>query len=56
MCHEWWLRHMSDEGEASRHLWDEFDHTQPLGDPEVADEQHEVTLEKREPTPLPAQQ
>src|ERR1700704_4686288 len=33
MCHEWWLRHMSDEGEASRHLWDEFDHTQPLGDP-----------------------
>ena len=55
MCHEWWLRRMVDEGEASRQLWDEFEHTQPPSDPEVADEQAEVTIEKREPTPLRAE-
>jgi hypothetical protein len=55
MCHEWWLRRRSDEGEVSRRRWDEFEHTRPLSDPEVADEQPEVTLEKRQPTPLAAQ-
>jgi hypothetical protein len=55
MCHEWWLRRMSDEDEASRQLWDEFEHTRPLSDPEVADERPEVTLEKRDPPPLRAE-
>ena len=55
MCHEWWLRRRFDEGEVSRQLWDEFDHSRPLSDAWVADEQREVTLEKREPTPVAAQ-
>jgi hypothetical protein len=55
MCHEWWLRRRSEERDASRQLWDEFEHTRPLSDPEVADEQPEVTLEKREPTLLAAE-
>ena len=55
MCHERWLRRRFDEGEVSRQLWDEFEHTRPLSDARVADEQPEVTLEKREPTPVAAQ-
>jgi hypothetical protein len=55
MCHEWWLRRWSEEREASRQLWDEFEHPQPLSDREVSDEQPEVTLEKRQPTPLAAE-
>jgi hypothetical protein len=52
MCHERWLRRRSEEREASRRLWDEFEHTRPLSEPEVTEEEPEVTLEKREPTPL----
>ena len=48
MCHEWWLRRWSEEREASRRIWDESDRTRPLADPEVRDEQPEVTLEKQE--------
>jgi hypothetical protein len=55
MCQEWWLRHWPGEREASRRLWDEFEHTQPLSDPEVTEGEVEVTLEKREPMPLPAE-
>jgi hypothetical protein len=56
MCHESWLRRRREEREASRQLWDDFERTRPLSDPEVTDEQPEVTLEKREPTPLAAEQ
>jgi hypothetical protein len=52
MCHEWWLRRGSEEGEASRRLWDEFEHPRPLRDPEVTEEEPEVTLETRDPMPL----
>jgi hypothetical protein len=55
MCHERWLRRRSDEGEVSRQPWDESEHTRPLSDARVADEQPEVTLEKRGPAPLAAQ-
>lgn len=56
MCHEWWLRPRSEELEASRRLWDEFERTRPLSDPKVPeDENDQVTLEAREPTPLPAE-
>jgi hypothetical protein len=55
MCHEWWLLRWSEEREASRRLWDAFEHTRPLSDREVSDEQPEVTLEKREPAPLAAE-
>jgi hypothetical protein len=55
MCHEWWLRRRSEEWEASRRLWDEFEHTSPLSGAEATEEEEEVTLEKREGTPLPAE-
>ena len=55
MCHEWRLRRRVDEGEMSRQLWDGVEHTRPLSDARVADEQPEVTLETREPTPVAAQ-
>ena len=38
MCHEWWLRRRFDEREASRRLWDEFEQTRPLNDPEATDD------------------
>jgi hypothetical protein len=34
---------------------DESEHTRPLSNARVADEQPEVTLETREPTPVAAQ-
>jgi hypothetical protein len=55
MCHEWWLRRRLGEGEVSRRPWEDFEHTRPLSDARVVDEQPEVTLEKREPMPLAAQ-
>lgn len=48
MCHERWLRRASEEGEASRRLWDGFEHARPLRDPEVTEEEPEVTLSRRE--------
>jgi hypothetical protein len=51
MCHEWFLRRRhGQEEESSRELWDEFERTRPLSDPEVPDEDAEVTLEQRETT------
>lgn len=44
----------SEEGEATRWLWDEFEHAWPLRGPEVTEEEPEVTLETRDPMPLPA--
>jgi hypothetical protein len=50
MCHEsWWWRHRYEEREASRELWDEFEQTLPLSDPEPAEPETEVTLEDPEP-------
>ena len=34
MCHDWWLKRRFEEGEASRELWDEFERTRPLNEPE----------------------
>ena len=48
MCHERWLRRMYEKREASRELWDEFEQTRPLSDPEPADEEREITLERPE--------
>ena len=55
MCHDWWLKRRFEEGEASRELWDEFEQTRPLTEPEPTDEETEITLERREPTPLSAE-
>ena len=55
MCHEWWPRRKGEECEAGRQLWGEFEHTEPLSDPDVRDEQPEVTLEKQEPIRVAAE-
>ena len=52
MCHDRWLRRRYEEREASRQMWDEFEHTTPLSEPEAPEQEPEVTLEEREPTPL----
>ena len=55
MCHDWWLRRRFEEDEASRELWDEFEQTRPLNEPEPTGEEAEVRLERRQPTPLSAE-
>ena len=55
MCHDWWLRRRFEEDEASRELWDEFEQTRPLNEPEPTGEEPDVTLERREPTRLSAE-
>jgi hypothetical protein len=55
MCHDWWLKRRLEERKASRELWEEFEQAHPLTGPEPADEETEVTLERREPTPLSAE-
>ena len=52
MCHERWWRRMYEQQEASRGLWDEFEQTRPLSDPEESEEQVEVSLERPEPEPV----
>jgi hypothetical protein len=55
MCHERWLRHRSEEREASRRMWEEFEQTRPLSGTDVTEEEPEVTLEKRDTAPLAAE-
>lgn len=55
MCHEWLWRRFYEEREADRELWDEFERTVPLSDPEPADEKAEITLEHPEPEPVAAE-
>ena len=45
MCHDWWQWRTYREGEASRELWDEFERTRPLSEPDPAERDAEVTLE-----------
>jgi hypothetical protein len=53
MCHEWWQRRRFEEREASRRMWDEFERTQPLSDPDASeDEESSITLDKPETAPL----
>ena len=54
MCHERWHRRMYEEREAGRELWDEFERTTPVNDPEPADEEAEVILEHAETEPVAA--
>ena len=55
MCHERWWRRFYEEREASRQLWDEFEHPRPLSDPKPTDEEAEVTLEQRDAKPVAAE-
>jgi hypothetical protein len=54
MCEEWWMWRRQHEAEEARLLWDEFEHTQPVSEPEGADER-EVTLAEREATTTAAE-
>jgi hypothetical protein len=51
MCHEWWQMRMYEQREASRKLWEEFERTEPLSEPEPAEEEIELTLEEPEEQP-----
>jgi hypothetical protein len=46
---------MYEEREADRELWDEFERTRPLSDPEPAEEVTEVTLERPGTEPVSAE-
>ena len=48
MCHESWFHRRNEEREASRRMWEDFERTSPLSDPEPADEEREVILEEPE--------
>ena len=53
MCHESWWWRRREEREATRELWDEFEQTRPLSDPDNADEKEaEVILERPAPRPV----
>jgi hypothetical protein len=54
VCEEWWFRRRAEEAEASRRMWEEFERTRPLSDPEVTEEEPAVTPEKPKPTRLAA--
>jgi hypothetical protein len=49
MCEEWWMWRRRCEAEKARRLWDEFERTRPIGEPERMDKR-ELTLEQREAT------
>ena len=48
MCHESWFHRRDEKREASRRMWEEFDRTRPLSDPELPEEEREVILEEPE--------
>jgi len=50
MCEDWWMWRRDREAEEARRLWDDFERTRPVSEPERTDER-EVTLEEREETP-----
>ena len=50
MCEEWWMWQRRRDAEEARRMWDEFERTRPLSEPERADDSG-VTLEEREGTP-----
>ena len=48
MCYDRLLRRRIEERDESRRMWEDFERTQPLSDPEVTEEEREVTLEEQE--------
>jgi hypothetical protein len=56
MCHDWWMLRRVDEAEESRRLWDDFERTQPVIEPEVTVDEPNLTLERDQfETPTPAE-
>ena len=54
MCEDRLMWRRGREAEEARRVWDEFERTRPVSEPEHVDEP-EVTLEKREGTPTAAE-
>jgi len=54
VCNEWWFQRRAEEREANRRLWEEFERTSPLSDPELTEEQPEVLRERPETAPIAA--
>lgn len=54
MCNEWWIRRQTEEREASRRMWEEFERTRPLSEPGVTEEEPEVSLEEPQTARLTA--
>jgi hypothetical protein len=46
VCQESWFHRRDEEREASRRMWEEFERTRPLSDPELTEEEREVSLEE----------
>jgi hypothetical protein len=55
MCHEWWTRRRFEEAEEGRRLWEDFERTPPVDEPEVTVDEPEVTLQEREAAPVRAE-
>jgi hypothetical protein len=53
MCEEWWMWRYRRDAEDARRVWEEFERTPPVSEPERPSER-EVTLEARQETPAPA--
>jgi hypothetical protein len=54
MCHDWWQWRMWAEREAGREVWDEFERTTPIAEPDAPGEEVEITLEQPEPETVSA--
>ena len=52
MCHDSWFQRRAKDHEASRRLWEEFERTHPLSDPDITEEEPEVILEQPETSRL----
>jgi hypothetical protein len=48
VCHESWFHRRDEQREASRRMWEEFERTRPLSDPETTEKEHDVILEEPE--------
>jgi hypothetical protein len=50
MCNERWMRRWPDESREGRRLWDEFERTSPVTQPEMPADEPEIKLEERNET------
>lgn len=55
MCNEWWMRRRGEQAEEARRMWDEFERTRPVSEPQVSEDEPEVRLDEREEQPAAAE-
>jgi hypothetical protein len=55
MCNERWMRRWTDESREGRRLWDEFERTSPVTQPEVPVDEPEIKLGERGEAPAVAE-